>query len=271
MAKRLDIKAGDRFGKLTVIREIESRVTLSGNVNRQYECRCDCGEVDVFLRSRLYQSPRCYKCAQKNPLVHEEIQGEIWKPVVNWESCLEVSNLGRIRSIDRTIVDKVGRIRKVRGQAMRLQHDKDGYCVFGVKKHGKSFIVKVHRAVAEAFLLNPENKESVDHINGVRDDNRVENLRWCTTTENINFPIAKETRRRAVTESYNKNPNLREIRAAQFSKNQSKPCEVFLNGDSIGTFYCTLAAAKAIGIAQSKANKMALTGQVYKGYKIVRL
>lgn len=208
---------------------------------------------------------------KKTAKQHEEIPVEDWRPVVGWENEYEVSNKGRVRSVDRFVKDRIGRIRPIKGQAMRLQHDKDGYNVIGVKKQGKSYIIKVHRAVAEAFIVNDDNKGSIDHINGKRDDNRVENLRFCTTRENANFPLARKNRSESTKQSYVNNPELRNIRAAQFRKNQSKPCEVFCNGESIGIYHSTLAAAKAIGLSQCKANQIAQDGTEYKGYKIVRI
>ena len=56
-------------------------------------------------------------------------------------------------------------------------------------KDGKSRSIGVHRLVGEAFIPNPENKPQIDHINTIRNDNRVENLRWATPFENITNPI----------------------------------------------------------------------------------
>lgn len=92
---------------------------------------------------------------------------EIWKKVKGFND-YSVSSTGRIRN------DKTGTIRKLQVYA------KDYY---SVRLNYKNLLV--HRLVAEAFIENPENKKIVDHINGDRKDNRVENLRWVTTRENL--------------------------------------------------------------------------------------
>lgn len=69
---------------------------------------------------------------------------------------------------------------------------KQGYEIVSLSKDGKTYTRKVHRLVAEAFIPNPENKPCIDHINTVKTDNRVENLRWVTYAENMNNSITRE-------------------------------------------------------------------------------
>ena len=104
---------------------------------------------------------------------------EEWREVVGYEEEYEVSNCGRVRRIKTSkILDK--------------HFDKNGYELVNFKINGKHGLGKVHRLVAEAFIPNPQKKPCVDHINGIRNDNRAENLRWCTQKENLNFHLAKE-------------------------------------------------------------------------------
>lgn len=105
---------------------------------------------------------------------------EIWKPVVGYPR-YEVSNLGNVRGIDF--------MRTGRTQILFSKHNKGGYIVVSLCKEGKRKDALVHILVAQAFIPNPENKPEVDHINCIRDDNRVENLRWVTRSENCRNPI----------------------------------------------------------------------------------
>lgn len=87
---------------------------------------------------------------------------------------------------EKTIFNKVTRKFK------KPQRYKSGYLFVTLYKDGENKIFLLHRLIAEAFIPNPENKPCIDHINTIRDDNRVENLRWCTPQENMLNPITRQ-------------------------------------------------------------------------------
>jgi hypothetical protein len=118
---------------------------------------------------------------------------EIWRPVLEYEGYYEVSNLGRLRSVDRESTfyskrhnDYVTRVFK----GKLIEHigtDRDGYRKVTLAKDGVNRKRPMFRLVAEAFVNNPdpENKISVNHIDGVKTNDRAENLEWVTRSENM--------------------------------------------------------------------------------------
>ncbi|MFD6509331.1 NUMOD4 motif-containing HNH endonuclease [Bacillus sp. NPDC060175] len=106
---------------------------------------------------------------------------EIWKDIQGFEGRYQVSNLGRVRSIDR--IDAVGR--KKKGQVLKAYKDLKKYTrVYIYLNEGYGQKRPVHQMVARAFVPNPEDKPEINHIDGNKDNNMASNLEWCTSSEN---------------------------------------------------------------------------------------
>lgn len=116
----------------------------------------------------------------------ENIKGEVWKDIKNWEGYYQVSNYGRVKSLFR-IVKQGNRDLKVKEKIRKLVLNKLGYYDIFLKKVDFCKVYKVHRLVAQAFIPNLENKPEVNHINEIKTDNRVKNLNWMTSKENMNW------------------------------------------------------------------------------------
>ena len=109
---------------------------------------------------------------------------EIWKDIEEFDGDYQVSNLGNIKSKAREYYAFNGVAIckfKVKEKILKQQLDSRGYPIVSIRKK-KALLVS--RLVAMAFIPNPENKPCVNHISGVKTDNRVENLEWVTYAEN---------------------------------------------------------------------------------------
>lgn len=119
----------------------------------------------------------------------ENLSNEMWKPIKGFEGLYEVSNFGRIKSIERFVIkgNRYGTTTKqfVPTKILNPSRDKDGYLILSLCKNGKGYTRKVHRLVAIHFIPNLDNKPEVNHIDENKNNNRVENLEWCTNIENI--------------------------------------------------------------------------------------
>lgn len=117
---------------------------------------------------------------------------EEWRDIEGYEGLYQVSNEGRVKALDRFVDNYWGTKQFVRERILKATNDKNGYLTVSLCKDGKEKKSKVHRLVAEAFIPNTENKPCIDHINTIKDDNRVDNIRWCTPKENSNNPLTRK-------------------------------------------------------------------------------
>jgi len=144
----------------------------------------NCGGFGCGIRYR-----GTYKeCLEKK----KEIENgkEVWKSIEGYEGLYQVSNLGRIKRLTKTeyiynylTKSKVKRIRKEK--ILSGKEKTNDYVIVSLSNNGITKSYTIHRLVAQAFIPNPNNLPQVNHINGIKNDNRVENLEWCNSSDNI--------------------------------------------------------------------------------------
>ena len=110
---------------------------------------------------------------------------EIWKDIENYEGLYQVSNLGRVKSLPRKRITPTGWPYLSKEKILTPKLRKDGYLEISLYTKGKSKSYFIHRLVAQAFIPNTESKPQVNHIDGDKTNNQVNNLEWATREENM--------------------------------------------------------------------------------------
>lgn len=129
---------------------------------------------------------------------------EIWKDILHFEGEYQVSNLGRIKSLARSVKAGSG-YRITNEKILNPIIDSFGYCTHTLRKKGirKTNTVKVHRIVALHYIPNPLDLTEINHINGIKTDNQVDNLEWCTRSFNLKHAYKLGLRKNKTGCKYN--------------------------------------------------------------------
>lgn len=157
---------------------------------------------------------------------------EVWKDILDFDGLYkgyyQISNLGRVRSLDR--VDSLGR--KQIGCILIGSNSWNGYRQVSLKRNSKSKTFRVHRLVANAFLENNDNKPQVNHKDEDKHNNNVKNLEWVTIKENANYGTRNE----------------------RLAKSQSKPIKVIYQDDTYEIWESASKFAREYGNGVKRSN-----------------
>ena len=169
---------------------------------------------------------------------------EEWRDIEGYEGIYQVSNLGRVRSLDHKARhrSRTGNEFEVtyKGRIRKQVPNENGYSIVMVKNGGKSRALKVHRLVAQAFIPNPDNLPIINHKDENPSNNHVENLEWCDNKYNSDYGTARVRTNAWIRENINK-------KIGKFDK----------DGNLLATFESIDAAAKELGTSCSSISECA--------------
>ncbi|WP_286777107.1 NUMOD4 domain-containing protein [Sphingobacterium sp. UBA2074] len=168
------------------------------------------------------------------------MNNEIWRDIPGYEGIYQSSTKGFIRSLDRLLKNSKGQFIK-KGSIKSLNKSKNGYLSVDLYRDNKRQTLLIHRIIAITFINNTKNADTVNHINGDKYDNDVNNLEWCTYSENHKH-------------SYEKLGRIAGMKGKRNELNtNSKPIIMINSNDEIvHTFPSIMEAARVLDISSSR-------------------
>ena len=111
---------------------------------------------------------------------------EVWKDIKGYEGLYQVSNLGRVKSLERYVIRKNNKGRQLIHKKILVSCvNTHGYMSLSLSKNNKGVNHRVHRLVATAFIPKVDNKNIINHKNGIKTDNNVNNIEWASYSDNL--------------------------------------------------------------------------------------
>lgn len=183
---------------------------------------------------------------------------EVWKAITGYEGYYEVSSLGRVRGIDRMVRFQKGYVPGLKKGHIIAARSLNKYRLCQLWKDGKKENFKISILVARTFIPNTDNKTMVNHINGIKNDDRVVNLEWVTRSENAKHAYVTGLIKSNAFRSYQSTSN----------KKGTLPCRPVLqleisSGSIVNRFSSITEAAKSLRYSAS-AISMAARGKLNK-------
>lgn len=197
-----------------------------------------CNSCKNISRNKTYHKSRSNFVF---PLHAKSLKDEIWLKMLEFEGFYEISNLGRVKSIAKFHNKRDGTVQRNTKYGKILKQSNTQYAHITLRRNGENFTRLVHRLIAIHFIPNPENKPHINHLNGIKRDNRIENLEWCTTSENV---------RHAFDTNLIKNRKGMGVRGVNHVYSKAV-IQCSLSGEKIAEFACIQEAADKNNINRS--------------------
>jgi NUMOD4 motif/HNH endonuclease len=162
---------------------------------------------------------------------------EIWRPIPDYEGYYEISTTGKVRGLERTVIHPKGK-RKVKTKILVTKINNWGYEEVKLSRAGKTSTKHIHSLLAKTYIPNLFNKPEVNHINGNKADNRLQNIEWVTRGENMKHAYKTGLVKKTLIKDLCSGTLFRTLdEAAKFYKISKRACKYRAKGKT-KKFHC---------------------------------
>ncbi len=162
------------------------------------------------------------KFVEDSPNIIENLPNEIWKDIIGYEELYQISNLGRVKSLNRVIIKQSGKRHSVKTKLLSISINSVGYYCANLWKDNKGYSQPIHILLGRHFIDNPNNYPYVLHRDDIKTNIKLDNLYWGTNSDNVKDSINNGNR--GIAENHC---------SAKLTNEQVKEIRILLNDDKI--------------------------------------